>query len=72
MSEIERARTVGLVYASKYIIDIWRTSSIVSTVWKWLLDLFERLTIAVLTTVWTDLVTFFGFYIVIYNILLRN
>lgn len=32
MSEIERARTVGLVYASKYIIDIWRTSSIVSTV----------------------------------------
>lgn len=72
MSEIERARTVGLLYASKYIIDIWRTSSIVSTVWKWLLDLFERLTIAVLTTVWTDLVTFFGFYIVIYNILLRN
>lgn len=72
MSEIERARTVGLLYASKYIIDIWRTSSIVSTVWKWLLDLFERLTIAVLTTVWTDLVTFFDFYIVIYNILLRN
>lgn len=45
MSEIEGVRTVGLVCASKYIVDIWRTSWTASTIQKWPLASFEGLTV---------------------------
>lgn len=48
MSEIEGVRTVGLVCASKYIIDIWRTSSTASTIHKWPLASFEGLTMVLM------------------------
>lgn len=48
MSEIEGVRTVGLVCASKYIIDIWRTSSTASTIHKWPLASFQGLTMVLI------------------------